>query len=103
MVYSSDIEQNQCFVETKNLDGETNLKKKSVLTDGEKFDDVLQHIRYLKHLSVHFERENSNLNAFDGRVDFPSGTIPFSLKNVLLRGCSLQNTDYVYGIVLNTG
>ncbi|RHY98659.1 hypothetical protein DYB35_011031, partial [Aphanomyces astaci] len=28
---------------------------------------------------------------------------PLSIKNVLLRGCTLRNTDWVYALVLNTG
>ena len=29
--------------------------------------------------------------------------MPLSVKNVLLRGCNLRNTDWVFGLVLNTG
>lgn len=28
---------------------------------------------------------------------------PGSIENLVLRGCSLRNTDYIYGIVLYTG
>ncbi|TYZ57528.1 hypothetical protein PybrP1_011737 [[Pythium] brassicae (nom. inval.)] len=37
--------------------------------------------------------------------DSSSATVqmPVSIKNVLLRGCQLRNTDYIFGLVLNTG
>ena len=31
------------------------------------------------------------------------GTFPVNEKNVLLRECRLKNTEYVFGLVINTG
>ena len=28
---------------------------------------------------------------------------PISIKNMLLRGCILKNTNYIYGVVVSTG
>jgi len=47
------------------------------------------------------------LEKFDGYVELPAaagkGKISISNNNILLRGCSLKNTKYVYGLVCNTG
>lgn len=33
----------------------------------------------------------------------PSNVFPASLNNFVLRGCSMQNTDFAYGVVVYTG
>ncbi|OQR97796.1 phospholipid-transporting ATPase [Achlya hypogyna] len=96
-----------CYVETKSLDGETNLKLRQALpaTMGAMRD--AQDIDKMKG-TVSCETPNPFINKFAGNIDvwvagqsFP--TEPLSIKNVLLRGCTLRNTDWVYGLVLNTG
>ena len=103
LIFSSNTELNLCYVETKSLDGETNLKKKHVTTDGTTFDNFNDCLDYYKGKEVVFERENPNLNTFEGRLHGPSGTVPVSIDNLLLRGSSLQNTDYIYAVVLYGG
>nr|CCA14919.1 phospholipidtransporting ATPase putative [Albugo laibachii Nc14] len=92
-----------CFVETKSLDGETNLKIRQALgcTFSQLYDP-----RSLGHLPgrVIYELPNHDVNNFSGRYEPRNGhTIPFDLKNVVLRGSIIRNTPYVYGVVLNTG
>lgn len=103
LLYSSNTEQNQCFVETKNLDGETNLKKKLVVSSGRDFSGPLNCINYFLGSEILFEKENPNMQIFEGRLVSPQGIIRLSLDNVLLRGTSLQNTDFIYGICLSAG
>ena len=43
------------------------------------------------------------MQIFEGRIVGPQGLIRLTLDNVLLRGTSLQNTDYVYCVTLSTG
>ncbi|OQS02099.1 phospholipid-transporting ATPase [Thraustotheca clavata] len=96
-----------CYVETKSLDGETNLKLRQALpaTMG-----VMREISDIDKIKgcVSCETPNPFINKFAGNIDvwvagqsFPNE--PLSIKNVLLRGCTLRNTDWVYGLVLNTG
>ncbi|KAH9102893.1 hypothetical protein LEN26_015425 [Aphanomyces euteiches] len=96
-----------CYVETKSLDGETNLKLRQALpaTMG-----TLRETHDLDKIkgTVVCETPNPYINKFAGNIDvwvagqeWPKE--PLSIKNVLLRGCTLRNTDWVYGIVLNTG
>lgn len=103
LLYSSNTEQNQCFVETKNLDGETNLKKKHMVPASRSFESIMDCLDYFRGCDVHFEKENPNLQVFEGRLMTPDGMIRLTLDNLLLRGTSLQNTDYVYCVALSTG
>jgi len=92
-----------CFIETKNLDGETNLKHKFVHKDLLNFYnndlEVLYH--FLKIISKLFSY------AFTGsyEIETSEGKKQISLdhKNFILRGCSLRNTKYVIGLVSYTG
>jgi magnesium-transporting ATPase (P-type) len=48
---------------------------------------------------------NENLEKWDGNIASPQlpKVINVTLKNLLLRGCRLKNTDFIYGIVIYTG
>ena len=82
-----------CYVETKSLDGETNLKNKFTPKLLQKLDG-----------SVSCEGPNKDIYKFDGTYTSVEGNkIPLTNDNVLLRGMSLKNTDSCQGIVLYTG
>ena len=46
---------------------------------------------------------NPSLDNWDGNVNSKDYNINCSIKNVLFRGSTLKNTDYVYGIVIYVG
>lgn len=92
-----------CFVETKSLDGETNLKVRQALSCT---FSQLEDPRALGQLPgrVICEKPNHDVNNFSGRFEPQDGlTIPVDLKNVALRGSVIRNTPFAYGLVLNTG
>ncbi|KAJ0409554.1 hypothetical protein ATCC90586_010065 [Pythium insidiosum] len=92
-----------CFIETKSLDGETNLKVRQALSCT---FSQLNDPRSIAQLPgrVIFEAPNHDVNNFSGRFEPHQGhTIPLDLKNIALRGSVIRNTPYVYGLVLNTG
>ncbi|CAH0514358.1 unnamed protein product [Peronospora belbahrii] len=97
-----------CYVETKSLDGETNLKLRQAVAATM---DSLSNTADLGRLRgvVKCEQPNPHINKFAGKVEVTVGdnggveVLPLSVKNVLLRGCNLRNTDWVFGLVLNTG
>jgi phospholipid-transporting ATPase len=103
LIASSDFKKGQCFIETKNLDGETNLKSKNIPEDLRTViyneDDALKLVGSL----VNAEGPNQYLSKFKGTVDFGGKKIPLSTNNFLLRGCILRNVDYIFGIVTYTG
>lgn len=86
-----------CYVETKNLDGETNLKNK-IVPSGLVFSDVISRAEIVCDIP------NKDLYRFEGLLKLPGAeAIPLNIENVLLRGASLRNTECVYGIVLYAG
>ena len=129
IMIGSSNEERTCYVETKNLDGETNLKlKRSVdMGDGVKVisnaklanlcrnsqrDDVMANAE--DHLSgnlctVECEHPNNSLYTFSGNLELKPPFVSEKKKiavtptNILLRGSQLRNTEYVYGIVIYTG
>ncbi|KAI5867564.1 phospholipid-translocating P-type ATPase [Durotheca rogersii] len=98
-----------CYVETKNLDGETNLKVRQALRCGR----TLKHAKDCERAEFLIESEppQPNLYKYNGAIKWdqmlPNGPTemsePISIDNVLLRGCNLRNTDWVLGVVLFTG
>ncbi|KDO26161.1 hypothetical protein SPRG_08522 [Saprolegnia parasitica CBS 223.65] len=94
-----------CFVETKSLDGETNLKQRQAVptTQHATTPALLSALR--GHATV--ERPNHCIHTFQGvlHVVQASNTTPaaLSITNMLLRGSTLQSTARVYGLVIHTG
>lgn len=97
-----------CYVETKSLDGETNLKLRQAIPATMSALVNPQELMMLRGV-VKCEQPNPYINKFAGKVEVTVSegcgmeVMPLSVKNVLLRGCNLRNTDWVYGLVLNTG
>ena len=102
-----------CFVETKNLDGETNLKVRQALNCGRQ----VRHARDCEKAEFVIESEapTPNLYSYNGSIrwdqrdpEFPDAprkemVEPITINNMLLRGCSLRNTEWVLGVVVFTG
>ncbi|KAM9413466.1 LOW QUALITY PROTEIN: phospholipid-transporting ATPase VB-like [Salvelinus alpinus] len=84
-----------CHVETATLDGETNLKQRQVVpglyTQGFPFKPQ------------HFN-SNDNLNHFKGYIETADNRkLGFGIDSLLLRGCTVRNTDHAAGFVVYTG
>ncbi|KAG4926288.1 hypothetical protein AAZX31_19G007200 [Glycine max] len=101
LLLSSSYDDGVCYVETMNLDGETNLKLKHAL-------EVSIHLQDEKSLQkfkavVKCEDPNENLYSFIGTLQYDGKEYPLSLQQILLRDSKLKNTDYIYGVVIFTG
>ena len=84
-----------------NLDGETNLKDKNALL--EELD--LNHINLIDG-ELRCDMPNENLEKWDAKLMFKSDKVKVPLaniKNLLLRGCFIRNTEFGIGIVVYTG
>ncbi|KAI1434800.1 phospholipid-translocating P-type ATPase domain-containing protein [Xylaria sp. CBS 124048] len=99
-----------CYVETKNLDGETNLKVRQALRCGR----GLRHARDCERAQFMIESEppQPNLYKYNAAIKwhqtFPGSgpkemSEPITIDNLLLRGCNLRNTEWVLGVVVFTG
>lgn len=91
-----------CYIETANLDGETNLKIKqakqetSYLVSPEELRNF--------HAKLVSEQPNSSLYTYEANLELPNGTkLPLSPDQLLLRGATLRNTPWIHGIVVFTG
>jgi magnesium-transporting ATPase (P-type) len=60
-------------------------------------------IRNFQKAVVECEHPNEMLYKFEGNLKFNGSIIPLSVDQILLRGSSLRNTDYIYGVVVFTG
>jgi phospholipid-transporting ATPase len=102
---TSDPPRGLCYVETKSLDGETNLKLRVAATNS--LGVVTDDPSTVGNLSgsIHMEHPNKLIDSFAGVLDLGErqGREPLQPNNVLLRGCVLRNCDWVVGIVVNTG
>lgn len=90
-----------CYIETANLDGETNLKIRKAL---ERTWDYLTPDKASEFKGeVQCEQPNNSLYTFTGNLIIQKQTLPLSPNQLLLRGCSLRNTEYIVGAVMFTG
>eukprot|EP01117_Protostelium_nocturnum_P015580 TRINITY_DN6059_c0_g1_i4.p1 TRINITY_DN6059_c0_g1~~TRINITY_DN6059_c0_g1_i4.p1 ORF type:complete len:881 (+),score=332.04 TRINITY_DN6059_c0_g1_i4:69-2711(+) len=103
LLLSSSLSNGMCYIQTANLDGETNLKVRQALPD-------TNSLKTTKQLSawrgvVECENPNKDLYNFDGRLSVPSkkNALSLSITQLLLRGCVLKNTQFVIGVAVFTG
>jgi phospholipid-transporting ATPase len=91
-----------CYVETKNLDGETNLKNKITnkeLSDLSENEDSLTKLKGTGECKA----PNEHIYEFNANIKILNNIIHIDNKNFLLRGCTLKQTEYVYGLVVYVG
>uniref|UniRef100_N1QPZ3 Phospholipid-transporting ATPase 3 n=1 Tax=Aegilops tauschii TaxID=37682 RepID=N1QPZ3_AEGTA len=89
------------IVRTANLDGETNLKIRKALE--KTWDYVLPEKASEFKGEIQCEQPNNSLYTFTGNLIVDKQTIPISPNQILLRGCSLRNTEYIVAVVIFTG
>ncbi|KAF5371423.1 hypothetical protein D9757_010009 [Collybiopsis confluens] len=96
-----------CYLETKNLDGETNLKPRRSLkaTMGiSSEEDIGRSSFYLDS-----EPPHQNLYLYHGVLRYKDPTTgerkqePATINELLLRGCIIRNTTWTVGLVVFTG
>lgn len=120
VVLSTSDADGLCYVETKNLDGETNLKPRKSL----KATSSITSEEDVEHASFYIDSEppHANLYMYNGVLryhsreeaqdaaehdpDLGGGSLkaePVTINNLLLRGCMVRNTSWMIGIVVFTG
>lgn len=98
---SSSYEDGICYVETMNLDGETNLKVKHSFEQTSSFADEEEFKSF--EATVKCEDPNPSLYTFIGNIDYDRQVYALDPGQILLRDSKLRNTTYVYGAVIFTG
>ncbi|KAL0699617.1 hypothetical protein Bca4012_055739 [Brassica carinata] len=101
LLLSSSYEDGICYVETMNLDGETNLKVKRSLEVTLSLDDDASFKDFTG--TIRCEDPNPSLYTFVGNLEYDRQIFPLDPSQILLRDSKLRNTPYVYGVVVFTG
>jgi phospholipid-translocating P-type ATPase (flippase) len=119
MLASADEVDGGCYVDTANLDGETNLKSKAARKESQAlvmnnnvwralFGDAAQPAQQgpasIAGESM-AEAPNNKLYTFQGSLRFSglSEVLPLDPQQLLLRGTVLRNTKWCIGVVIYTG
>jgi len=102
LLLSSHNPNGLCYIETAELDGETNLKVKQCL---DKTNALGEDEKSLSQFNGHIicEPPNNNLSKFDGTLTWAGQKYGLDNEKVLLRGAVLRNTPWCYGVVLFAG
>ncbi|KAF5388875.1 hypothetical protein D9757_005590 [Collybiopsis confluens] len=106
VLLSSSEPEGLCYIETSNLDGETNLKIKqaspqtSLMTSPNMVTSL--------HGSLRSEQPNNSLYTFEGTLELITSMgapkqVPLGPDQILLRGAQIRNTPWLYGLVVFTG
>ncbi|KAL7423375.1 hypothetical protein Q5752_002678 [Cryptotrichosporon argae] len=109
VICATSEEEDVAYIETKNLDGETNLKSRHGITG-------LQHLNTIEacrttRLRIDVDEPEVNMYRLNGAAvvldesghDGEPAVHPITLETTLLRGCVVKNTAWVIGIVIFTG
>uniref|UniRef100_A0AAX7T1R9 Phospholipid-transporting ATPase n=1 Tax=Astatotilapia calliptera TaxID=8154 RepID=A0AAX7T1R9_ASTCA len=102
LLLSSSDPDRLCHIETATLDGETNLKQRQVVRSFYDLDCEFDPLKY--NSIIECEKPNNDLNRFRGYIIHRSGRRDALYKeNLLLRGCTIRNTEEAVGIVIYAG
>ncbi|XP_035464133.2 phospholipid-transporting ATPase ID [Scophthalmus maximus] len=102
LLLSSSEPLNLVYVETAELDGETNLKVKQALTVTGEMGDGIDELAGFNG-EVRCEPPNNRLDKFKGTLTLHGQTYALDNDKVLLRGCTLRNTEWCFGLVIFGG
>lgn len=100
-----------CYIETSNLDGETNYKIKRSMVElanflyGSDVQECMSNLNGLDDAVLKVENPNNKLYQFSGSIKLTSNPKGISINNdnVILRGCTMKNTKWMIGILVYTG
>ncbi|XP_008105306.2 phospholipid-transporting ATPase VA isoform X1 [Anolis carolinensis] len=102
LLLSSSDPDGLCHIETANLDGETNLKQRQVVRGFLELDSEFDPLKFTSIIEC--EEPNNDLSRFRGFIVHKSGKkMALYKENLLLRGCTIRNTEEVSGIVIYAG
>ena len=111
LLLTTSEESGFCYIETKNIDGETNLKSKQSIPKFRKKlkkDDDLSTLKYVcitkppNEFIYKFDATLYKINN-QGKIKNINKYILLDNKSFLLRGCTLRQTDYIIGVAIYIG
>nr|AHM92900.1 miltefosine transporter [Leishmania amazonensis] len=101
VMLSSSLEEGQAFIDTCNLDGESNLKPRRALevTWGLCKIETIMNTTAVLHTS----KPDPGLLSWTGLLEINGEEHALSLDQFLYRGCVLRNTDWAWGMIAYAG
>ncbi|XP_039607693.1 phospholipid-transporting ATPase ID isoform X1 [Polypterus senegalus] len=101
LLLSSSEPHGLCYIETAELDGETNMKVRQSLPVTSELCDTSKLAKF--DGEVICEPPNNKLDKFCGMLYWNENKYALSNQNMLLRGCVLRNTECCFGLVIFAG
>ncbi|KAH1169000.1 phospholipid-transporting ATPase ID-like isoform X1 [Mauremys mutica] len=102
LLLSSSEPHSLTYIETAELDGETNLKVKQALTVTAELGENLQKLTDFNG-EVKCEAPNNKLDKFTGTLILRGEKFALDNEKMLLRGCTIRNTEWCFGLVIYAG
>ena len=108
---ASSEEGGKCYIETANIDGETNLKIRTAALGARCFSDAQSVVAASEGggVSLSFEPPSASIHSFNATLDTGSvdtggrGKAALGAAELCLRGAVLRNTKWIIGVVVYTG
>uniref|UniRef100_A0A7N9B1D8 Phospholipid-transporting ATPase n=1 Tax=Mastacembelus armatus TaxID=205130 RepID=A0A7N9B1D8_9TELE len=101
LLLSSSEPHGLCYIETAELDGETNMKVRQSVSVTSELGDPNNLASF--DGEVVCEPPNNKLDRFCGTLYWRDKKYTLTNQNMLLRGCVLRNTEFCYGLVIFAG
>ncbi|ODV59583.1 aminophospholipid-translocating P4-type ATPase DNF3, partial [Ascoidea rubescens DSM 1968] len=102
IILSSDNLNNDVFIETMDLDGETNLKLKNPHIELNKYCNTANGLKNIDAL-ITTEHPNLNLYNFEGYLNIDNKKFSLNSDHIVYRGSVIRNTSNLLGLVVFTG
>ncbi|XP_041917546.1 probable phospholipid-transporting ATPase IM [Alosa sapidissima] len=102
LLLSSSEPNGLCYIETAELDGETNLKVRQALPITSELGANITQLAEFDG-EVVCEAPNNRLDRFTGTLTWKDSKYSLENQRLLLRGCMLRNTDWCFGMVIFAG
>ncbi|GAB4855209.1 Alanine--tRNA ligase [Ancistrocladus abbreviatus] len=87
------------YVQTINLDGESNLKTRYAKQETLVRNPEKEKIRGI----IKCEKPSRNIYGFQANMEIDGKKMSLGPSNIILRGCELKNTDWAYGVAVYCG
>ncbi|KAH0790977.1 P-type ATPase [Histomonas meleagridis] len=101
VLLSTDEQDGTAYIDTCNLDGETNLKVRQAIPQTLHINSEESSSTF--ESTIECDEPNKLLYTFNGNIIINESQHPLDNKQILLRGCILKNTQWAIGVVVYTG
>ncbi|KAF9469387.1 phospholipid-translocating ATPase [Collybia nuda] len=103
LICATSEDEDVAFVETKNLDGETNLKSRHAVPALSHLRDAAACEAHKNSFRINCDRPDTDMYRLNANVVIDNETSPVDISMTLLRGTVLRTTKWAIGVVLYTG